>query len=202
MKQIVYMLIGLLVGFILAGALFLVIRLPDGKSVNLEPSPTKELMQVQVLGGVVRPGVYSFPEGSRVQDAVTAAGGLLAGIDPNSINLVAKLQDGQQLTISGAAAAGEGSGPPGPFAVVPTSNAPFTVISTPGASAPSSELININNASLNQLEGLPGIGPTTAQNIIDYRTQHGPFSAISGIMNVPGIGPATFDSIQNLITVH
>ncbi len=82
MKQIAYVLIGLMVGFILAGALFLVTRIPEGSPIALEPSPTKVLIQVQVLGGVVRPGVYSFPEGSRVQDAIAAAGGLLARSRP------------------------------------------------------------------------------------------------------------------------
>lgn len=202
MKQIAYMLIGLLVGFILAGALFIVTRLPDGKPIELEPSPTKEFIQVQVLGEVLHPGVYSFPEGSRVEDAITSAGGLLAGTDPNTINLVAKLQDGQQLSISGGTGPVEGAVPNSPFAVVPTSKSPFTVISTPGGSAATPDLVNINTASLGEFEGLPGIGPTTAQNIIDYRTQHGPFSAITDIMNVAGIGPATFDSIQGLITVH
>jgi competence protein ComEA len=192
MKQIAYVLIGLLVGFILAGALFLVTRVPDGQPIALEPSPTKVSIEVQVLGGVVRPGVYSFPEGSRVQDAITAAGGLLADIDPNSINLVAKLQDGQQLVIPGGTGV-TGSATPG---------GPFTVIPTPGGPASSATLININKATLSDLESLPGIGPTTAQKIIDYRTQHGPFSSISDIMNVAGIGPATFDRLQGLISVQ
>ena len=202
MKQIAYVLIGLLFGFILAGALILVTRLPDGKPIALEPSPTKALIEVQVLGEVVHPGVYSFPEGSRVQDAIAAAGGLLAGIDPNSINLVAKLQDGQQLNIGGGTGEGPGSSPDGPFAVLPTSSGPFTVIPTPGSLPSTTVLININTATLSELDTLPGIGPTTAQKIIDYRTQHGPFSNITDIMNVAGIGPATFDRIQDLISVN
>lgn len=215
MKQVAYVLIGLLIGFILAGALFLVARLPDGKPVALEPSPTKVSIEVQVLGGVVHPGVYSFPEGSRVQDAITSAGGLLAGIDPNSINLVAKLQDGQQLNIAGGtdttgSTGGQSSDSPfpvippsnNPFSVIPTSNSPFTVISTPVGSTVTPNLISINTAGLDVLDTLPGIGPTTAQKIIDYRTQHGPFGSITEIMNVAGIGPSTFDLIQGLITVN
>jgi competence protein ComEA len=201
MKQVAYVLIGLLVGFILAGALFLVARLPDGEPVALEPSPTKVSIEVQVLGGVVHPGVYSFPEGSRVQDAITAAGGLLAGIDPNSINLVAKLQDGQQVNIAGGTGSSSGESPDNPFSVIPTSNLPFTVISTPVGSTVTPNLININTAALGELDTLPGIGPTTAQKIIDYRNQHGPFGSITEIMNVAGIGPSTFDLIQGLISV-
>jgi competence protein ComEA len=202
MKQVAYVLIGLLVGFILAGALFLVARLPDGKPIALEPSPTKVSIEVQVLGGVAHPGVYSFPEGSRVQDAITAAGGLLAGIDPNSINLVAKLQDGQQLNIAGGTGSSNELTPDNPFSVIPNSNLPFTVISTPVGSTVTPSLININTATISELDTLPGIGPTTAQKIIDYRNQHGPFGSITEIMNVAGIGPATFDLIQGLISVN
>ena len=202
MKQIAYVLIGLLVGFILAGALFLVTSLPDGKPVALEPPPTKVSIEVQVIGGVARPGVFSFPEGSRVQDAITAAGGLIVGIDPNTINLVAKLQDGQQLNVAGGTGESSPPGSNGPFSVIPTSGGPFTVIPTPGGSPSTTDLININTATLSDLESLPGIGPTTAQKIIDYRTVHGPFNAISDIMNVAGIGPATFDRIQGLISTQ
>ena len=154
----------------------------------------------------LHPGVYSFPEGSRVQDAITAAGGLLAGIDPNSINLVAKLQDGQQLNIAGGTSGAAGVLVPSEFpilihhsAVLPTSNSPFTVISTPVGATVTPDLIDINTATLVNSNTLPGIGPTTAQKIIDYRTPHGPFSNITDIMNVAGIGPATFDRIQGLI---
>jgi competence protein ComEA len=189
MKQIAYVLIGLLLGIILAGVLFWVTHNQEGIAVTLQPSPTKVSIEVQVIGGVVRPGIYSLPDGSRVQDAITAAGGLLSGTEPNSINLVAKLQDGQQLEIpNGTINTG-----------VATSSSPFSVIITPVINSSTDNLININTASLSILDTLPGIGPTTAQKIIDYRTLHGPFTNIEDIMNVSGIGPATFDRIQNLI---
>ncbi len=190
MRQIAYVLVGVLIGFILAGALLVVTRLPEGKPIALEPAPTKTPIKVHVVGAVVRPGVYALPDGNRVQDAITAAGGLLAAADPSGLNLAAKLEDGQQLTI-----------PTGAGAATPEGNAPFTVVSTAGVSTPAGDLVNINTAPVDELDALPGIGPTTAQNIVDYRTQHGPFQHIEDIMNVPGIGPATFDSIQNLITV-
>lgn len=193
MKQVAYVLVGILVGFILAGAVFIVTQQPAGKPIVLEPPPTKVPIEVQVLGGVVRPGVYSLPEGSRVQDAVDAAGGLLADTDASSVNLAAKLEDGQQVQIPG----GQTS------ASLPSQGgtSPFTVLATPVPTKPSSaDLININTATLAELESLPNIGPTTAQNIINYRIQHGPFATIDMIMNVPGIGPATYDSIKNLIT--
>jgi competence protein ComEA len=197
MRQIAYMLIGVLAGFILAGAIFIVISMPAGKPIALEPSPTKAPIEVHVVGAVVRPGLYSLPEGSRVQDAIDAAGGLLSETDANSINLAAKVEDGQQLQIGNvSASAAAGPAQPG--------GSPFTVVRTPtpqGGDNSSGDLIDINIASLSELESLPGIGPTTAQNIINYRNQHGPFEAIEDIMNVPGIGPSTFDAIQDLITV-
>ncbi len=191
MKQVAYVLAGILIGFMLAGAIFIVVRLPSGKPVALEPAPTKAPIEVQVIGGVVHPGVYQLPEGSRVQDAVEAAGGLLADADPNTINLAAKLEDGQQLVIPGGASATTGA----------QNTLPFSVIPTVGASGVSGDLIDLNSATLDQLDSLPGIGPTTAQNIIDYRQQHGPFSHIEDIMNVPGVGPTTFDAIKDLITI-
>ena len=202
MKQITYILIGLLFGFILAGALFWVTHIQGGTAVALEPSPTKMPIEVQVIGGVVRPGVYTLPEGSRGQDAITAAGGLLADVDPNSINLVAKLQDGQQLNISGGTGVAAGPTNNGAFSIMPTSNGPFIVIPTPGGSSSATDLININTATLALLDTLPGIGPTAAQKIIDYRTLHGPFTNIEDIMNVAGIGPATLDRLQDLITTN
>ncbi len=190
MKQIAYVFVGLLAGFMLAGALLLVTRLPEGKPIALEPPPTKAPIEVQVTGAVLRPGVYAFAEGSRVQDAITAAGGFLAEADSSAINLAAKLDDSQQLNIPYQAGAQPGSSPSAPFLVVPTSTA-----------GPVGNLININTASKDELESLPGIGSTLAQRIVDYRTQHGPFQNIEDIMNVSGIGINTFDNIKNLITV-
>lgn len=184
--------VGVLVGFILAGALFIVTHLPGGQSVQLEPAPTEVPIEVHVVGAVARPGVYSFSKDSRVQDAVTAAGGLLAEADPNSINLAAKLEDGEQLEIPFQEGTSSSS----------SSSSPFIVIGTSTPSTSNTDLININTASASKLNVLPGIGPTTAQKIIDYRQQHGPFGNIQEIMNVSGIGPATFDQIKKLITVQ
>jgi competence protein ComEA len=131
--------------------------------------------------------VYALPQGARVQDAISAAGGFLAEADTELINLARPLEDGERLEIAYI----EGSSP---------------VIPTPGVEGPptttsSSELININTASQSELETLPGIGPTTAQKIMDYRDANGPFVSIEDIVNVSGIGPATFERIKDLITV-
>lgn len=194
MKSVGYVLVGILSGFLLAGALFVVTRLPAGKPVALQPPPTETPIEVHVIGSVLRPGVYLFADGSRVQDAITAAGGLTSDADLSGINLAAKLEDGQQLSIPGGGGASASSGP--------TSSAQaFRVLPGLGTATPASDLININTAKASELETLPGIGPTLAQRIIDYRTQHGPFQRIEDLMDVSGIGPSTFGQIQSLITV-
>ena len=190
MRSILTVLLGVLAGFILAGALFLVSRTPAGKPVELLPAPTKMPILVNVVGAVPRPGLYEFPQGSRVRDAVNAAGGLLTDADTAAVNLAAPLEDGQQLEIPSLN--GEVGGTPAP--------AP-TAAPTRAAVPTASELVNINTATLEELDKLPGIGPTTAQNIIDYRTEHGPFQRIEDLMNVPNVGPATFDRLKELITV-
>jgi competence protein ComEA len=189
MRSVLKILLGVLAGFMLAGLLLLISRTPTGPSIPLVPAPTKEPLVVQVVGAVPRPGVYEFPEGARVRDAVAAAGGLLTEADMSLINQAAPLEDGQLLEIPSI------NGTPG---------TPLAPVSTPVPGTtpiPNADLININTATLEQLDSLPGIGPTTAQKIIDYRTEHGPFTSIDKIMDVSGIGPSTFDKIKNLITV-
>jgi competence protein ComEA len=137
--------------------------------------------------------VYVFAEGSRVQDAITAAGGLSSDADLEALNLAAKLEDGQQLIVPARGGdAPVGAEPTAAFRVLPAA-AP--------TSTPSGDQVNINTASAEELASLPGIGPTTAQRIVEYRTENGPFARIEDLLNVAGIGPATFDNIQDLITV-
>ena len=194
MRTALGVLLGVLAGFIMAGALLLVVRTPSGKPIERLPAPTKTPIIVNVVGAVPRPGLYELPEGSRVHNAVEAAGGLLAEADSTSINMAALLEDGQQLEIpfqGEAALTAPLSTTPGP-----TTRPPGT---TPSPAV--GELLNINTATVEQLDNLPGIGPTTAQNIVDYRTEHGPFQRIQDLMNVPGVGPATFDRLKDQITV-
>ena len=193
MRQAGYVVAGLLAGLVLAAVMFLIARPPAGKPITLEAPPTQVPIEVHVIGAVLRPGVYVFAEGSRVQDAITAAGGLMSDADLDALNLAAKLEDGQQLNVpAGSGGQAQAPAPTAGFRVLPSSGA---------TSAPSAELININTASAEELASLPGIGPTTANRIVDYRTLHGPFATIEDLMNVAGIGPATFDNIQALITV-
>jgi len=190
MKTVLYIIIGVLVGLLLAGGIWLGTRAPHGESVELRPAPTPEPIRIHVAGAVVRPGVYSLEEDSRVEDAVDAAGGFVVEADKNALNLAARLEDGERLDIPYVAG------------YVPEEQEGFVVV-TEGTPSPlaGDELVNINTASLEELDKLPGIGRTTAQKIIDYREENGPFVSIEEIVNVSGIGPATFEEIRDLITV-
>jgi competence protein ComEA len=189
LKSILYMTAGLLFGLFIAVLVWIVARSPSGQAVTLRPVPTEKPLVIQVTGAVPRPGVYALAQGSRVQDAISAAGGFLIDADKTGINLARALADGEQLDI--------------PY--ISSSSPVIQDASTPAATAATSvsnaELININTASPDELDTLPGIGPTTAQKIIDYRTQNGPFISIEDIINVSGIGPGTYEKLKDLITV-
>ena len=137
---------------------------------------------VDVVGAVRRPGLYRLAQGARIADAVSRAGGATAKADLELINLAAPLADGEQVVVPrrGTAALGV---PPGPA----------------GASAPSSRPVHLSTATLEQLDSLPGIGPVTAQKILDYRQKHGAFTSVDGLDAVPGIGPARLDQLKDLV---
>lgn len=175
---------GLLLGLFLAVLVWVVARNPTGEAVTLRPVPTDRPIVVHITGAVPRPGVYALPEGARIQDGISAAGGFLAEAEKSQINLAELLEDGEKLEVPYI----EGASP---------------VIATPVEEviASTTELININTASQAELESLPGIGPTTAQKIIAYRDANGPFINAEDIINVSGIGPGTYERIKDLITV-
>ena len=188
--------VGILGGLLGAGLIFLTTRAPRGAPISLLPAPTPAPVIVQVAGAVAKPGVYSLPPGSRLQDAVTAAGGLAASADPDSVNLAARLQDGEKIDIPVRPAPSPtlrpGEIPQRLNPLSPTPEEP----PTPSSDHP----VNINTATQAELESLPGIGPITAQKILEYRSSHGPFSRAEAIQNVPGIGPKTYERLKDLIT--
>jgi len=186
LKSILNVVSGILFGLFVAAVIWVVSRNPSGEAVTLRPVPTEKPIVVHITGAVPRPGVYALPEGARVQDVISAAGGFLAEADKQFINLARVLDDGEFLEIPYA----EGFSP-----VIPT---PIPNIIQPGSD---SDLININTASTFELETLPGIGPTIAQKIVDYREQNGPFVSNEDIVNVSGIGPGIYERIKDLITV-
>jgi len=185
-KSILNVVSGILFGLFVAAVIWVVSRNPSGEAVMLRPVPTDKPIVVHITGAVPRPGVYALPEGARVQDVISAAGGFLAEADKAMINLARVLEDGELLDIPYA----EGFSP-----VIPT---PAQDIIVPGTDT---DLININTAASFELETLPGIGSTTAQKIIEYREANGPFISTEDIINVSGIGPGTYERIKDLITV-
>lgn len=173
MKTFINITYGVLIGLLAAGIIWLAVSRPQGEAVTLLPTATPGLLTVYISGAVATPGVYTFPEGSRIDDALKAAGGSLPGAELTNINLAVLLTDGQQINIPG---------------VVDISHVNVG-------------RVNINTATADDLDNLPGIGPTTAKAIVDYRLQNGPFQVIQDIQKVPGVGPATFAQIQDYINV-
>lgn len=151
---------------------------------TLDPvTPTAAPINVYVSGAVNQPDVYALPAGSLVKDAIAAAGGATAEADLDQINLALRLSDQQQVHVPR-----QGEAPP-------------VVVGSRSVTGASGVVVNINTATLEELDTLPGIGPAIAQAIIDYRTVNGPFQTIEEIDNVKGIGPALFEKIKDQITV-
>lgn len=186
--------IGVIIGILALGVLWLVSSQPRGEPISLSPPPTPLPLVVHVSGSVTNPGVYTLSIDSRIKDAIEAAGGLLPEADVQRLNLAAPLQDGDLIWIPAI---------PQPLANPPANIATETPkdsrLLTP--SAASDGLININMATLEKLDTLPGIGPVKAQNIIDHRDTNGPFMTIEAIQEVNGIGPVTYERLKDLITV-
>jgi competence protein ComEA len=132
---------------------------------------------VDVAGAVRRAGLYRLPQGSRIADAVARAGGATERAELDLVNLAAPLADGEQVLVpargAAAAAAGTGAAPTAP--------------------------VDLNSATAEQLDALPGIGPVTAQKIIDYRQVHGPFRSVDELDAISGIGPSRIDNLRGLV---
>ena len=189
MKNIINILIGIFVGLIAAGLMYLTARAPQGQPVELLSSPTPEPIVVYVTGAVNRPGVYRLPLDSRLVDAVQQAGGFLAGADFSQVNLADKLKDGAQIVIPGSGEI--------PTPQLTIGGDGLLVTPTPPAGQP----VNLNTATADQLDQLPGIGPTAAQKIVEYRTANGPFTVLEDLLKVPGIGPSTLEEIRGLVKI-
>lgn len=144
---------------------------------TVEPTPTAVL--VHVSGAVQHPGLVSLPAGSRVIDAVTAAGGATPKADQGAINLAARIVDGQQIVVPQ-----RGAGAPG----------------SAGSPAASTAKVSLGSATAEQLETLPRIGPALAARIIAYRQAHGGFASVDDLGKVGGIGPKTIAGLRDLVT--
>jgi competence protein ComEA len=154
-----------------------------GGGATVSAAPARDTRAVvHVVGAVHRPGVYRLAAGARVQDAIGRAGGATGGADLQAINLAAKVADGQQVVVPRRAPAGRAAAP------AATTTAP---------SAP----LSLNSATAEQLDTLDGVGPATAQKILEYRTAHGGFSSVDDLAQIPGIGPKKLESLRAQVTV-
>jgi competence protein ComEA len=152
----------------------------------LEPvtqAPVHSHLVVHVVGEVRRPGLYRLREGARIADAVRRAGGARPRADLAALNLAAPLVDGVQVLVPARAARG----------------APAPATSAGDDEAPSAP-ISLSSAGVEELDELPGVGPITAQKIVDYRAEHGPFGSVDDLDAVPGIGPTRIEQLRELVT--
>jgi competence protein ComEA len=157
---------------------------PGGQSVafEVEEEPPRELV-VHVAGAVRQPGLYRLPEGSRIDDAIAEAGGAKPKAALELVNLAAPLADGQQVVVPSR----------GSVEAAPPGASPGSGESIPGGK------VHLNSATLEQLDQLPGVGPVTAQQILDYRSANGAFQSVDELDAVPGIGPARLEQLRPLV---
>ncbi|MBM3123364.1 MAG: ComEA family DNA-binding protein, partial [Chloroflexi bacterium] len=167
------------------GALWLLLSPPRGTPITLLPPSTPLPLRIHVAGAVAHPGIVELAPGARVAQAIEAAGGTLEGANPDGVNLAAALEDGDQVRVpwlspaTGEAAAGPAPGAP----------------ETPGA------VVNLNTATLAELDRLPGIGPSLAREILAYREAHGAFASVDDLLLVPGIGPAKLAALRDCVRI-
>lgn len=164
--------------------------------VSLPPAESSEIV-VHVAGAVKKPGVVRIPRGSRVDDAVKAAGGLSSQADPDSVNLAQPLEDGVQVYVPrrGETVQVEGR-------VGSTSSGAVSARAATGHKELPSSKVNVNTASSEQLESLPGVGPATARAIIEYRKRNGGFHSVDELIEVRGIGPKKLEQIRPYVIVR
>jgi competence protein ComEA len=148
-------------------------------------STTPARVVVHVVGAVRRPGLYRLSQGARVADAVARAGGATRKADVSLVNLAALVSDGEQVVVPRRGAVGAAAG--------------GVAGAGAGAAGVPAGPVHLNGATVEQLDTLPGVGPVTAQKIVDYRQKHGAFTSVDELDAVPGIGPARLDELRDLV---
>jgi competence protein ComEA len=150
---------------------------------RIAAAPVRAQLVVHVVGEVRRPGLYRLRDGARIADAVRRAGGARRGADLAALNLAAPLVDGVQVLVPARVA--EGASPP--------------MTSGSSGETPAGP-VSLSSATIEELDELPGVGPITAQKIVDYRAEHGPFGSVDDLDAVPGIGPTRIEQLRELVT--
>ena len=156
---------------------------PSGLGTSAAGAPHARVV-VDVVGAVRQPGLYRLEQGARIADAVARAGGATRKADLAQVNLAAPLADGEQVVVPKR-------GLPG--------SAPASGGGSVGAGGTPAAPVQLSTATLEQLDTLPGVGPATAQKILDYRTKHGAFSSADELDAVPGIGPKRLEQLRDLV---
>jgi len=190
MKRTFYQVfLAFLLGIAVAGSFPVFIMMQRGAPVEITSAPTQDPILIQIGGAVNHPGVYLLPQGARGEDALQAAGGLSEQANRDAVNLVARLKDGDMIIIPSTQT-------PGPPAQLISSGSSGQLAGSP-AGCP----VNLNTAGVEDLETLPGIGPTRAQQIIDYREANGSFHSVEDLLNISGIGPSTIERLKDCAAV-
>jgi competence protein ComEA len=180
------------ISFVVAVVTFVAVDRLMPPNITVGPAESRDITVV-VAGGVATPGVVNVPSSARLQTVIDAAGGLSADADVASLNMAGRVGDGERI-------------------VIPTRNTDDSVSDSAAESEPtgvsieaslplSGEPLNVNTASIAELEALPGIGPVLAERITTYRTEHGPFTSVDQLMDVEGISTATLEELLPFITV-
>jgi competence protein ComEA len=182
-------LIGIAIVTAVAGA-YAVFQVLDERSappIFIEDAAAIRPVVVDVRGAVETPGVYELPPGARTQDAIAAAGGLSEVADLSTVNLARRLRDGEVVTF---------------FELPVPGNTPVTSDNvSPAGSEASVPRINLNTATAEELDVLPGVGEVTAARIISYREQYGPFRSVDDLIHVEGISERTIDTFRDQVTI-
>ena len=191
MKNISMIVIGVLIGLLAAATLVLITGQPRGTQVTILPTNTPAPLVIYIDGDVREPGVYRMLPGSRIIDVVKAAGGFRAGADYTKLNLAMQVTDGMHIQVGA-----DLEGAPTPMLIISDGGLANSLLS------PQFTPLDINTASAEELSSLPGVGPTLASYIVEYRNINGDFETVEDLGLVPGVSDVLLNSLLDYIVVN